>query len=130
MFSHSVYNMRNFISQSIMASVRAIGLFKANEKSSRPCTHDVKMSFVNSSCNLLRRTGEKCHESGSARRKAAKEIFFFHQGYTNIFPPQEIVPMFSMSNGGSGKRMRLMKSNKSSVRPIIKILIGGGLQKF
>lgn len=59
MFSHTDCNTINFISQSIMAFVRANGLFKLRAKNNQPCMDDAIMPFVEASSMLCKCFKEK-----------------------------------------------------------------------
>lgn len=80
-----------------MTSVRANGLFEATRKGNRPCIDNANVCCVKPSSILLGSFREKCHNRVNAKKKEAKELFFFLQGTDTSSFQEAQVPMSLMS---------------------------------
>lgn len=72
--------MKSFIRQSIMESSRANCLSDVGAMQNQPCTDNEIEYSVKSNKVLYWNFKEKCHDSISALKKFAKEVYFYVPG--------------------------------------------------
>lgn len=88
MFSRSEHSINNFISQTIMSSVSADGLFRDTCREDETPIDRVIMSFANSSIFSFIRLKERFQKIVSSRKKPAEKVIFYILGYRHISSPR------------------------------------------